>query len=175
MAVVAADTLKNPVVMAGVDASGNPFLPGGKAASAVFTPAAASHTAGDVNGAAAEFALAAPSGCVFEIETVSLMIAGATIETTAWTLHLYSVTPPSALADDAAFDIPAGDRASYLGLVAIAQVVDYGSTLYIETQNIGKRVKLTGTSLFGYLVNGTTLTPQAVAHTVTIIGKPIVS
>lgn len=175
MAIASADTLKNPVVMAGVDASGNPFLAGGRAASATFTPAAASHTNGDVNGGAQEFALVAPSGCVFEIETVTMLIAGGTIETTAWALHLFSVTPPSALADDAAFTLAAGDRASYLGFVTIAQVVDYGDSLYIETQNIGKRVKLTGTSLFGYLVNGTTLTPQAVAHTVTIIGKPIVS
>lgn len=143
-----------------------------KSASATFTPAAASHVAGDVNGGANKFALNAPSGSVFEIQSASLLIAGATIETTAWTLHLYSVTPPSAIADDAAFDIPSGDRASYLGFVSLAQVVDYGNSLYIESNNLNKRVKLTGTSLFGYLVNGTTLTPQNVAHTVTLIGRP---
>lgn len=145
----------------------------GKSASATFTPAAASHVAGDCNGAAAEFALGAPSGSVFEIDSVSMLIAGGTIETTAWALHLYSVTPPSALADDAAFDIPSGDRASYLGFVTIAQVVDYGASLWIEAHNIGKKVKLAGTSVFGYLVNGTTLTPQAVAHTVTLTGRAL--
>lgn len=51
--------------------------------------------------------------------------------------------------------------------------MDYGASLYIETQNIGKCVKLAGTSLFGYLVNGFLLTPQAVAHTVTLTGKPV--
>lgn len=144
-----------------------------KSASAVFTPAAASHVAPDVHGGAQEFALNAPSGSIFEIQTVSMLIAGATIETTAWALHLYSVTPPSALADDATFDIPSGDRTSYLGFVTIPQVVDYGNSLYIESHNLNKRVKLSGTSLFGYLVNGTTLTPQNVAHTVTLIGRAV--
>lgn len=141
--------------------------------SATFTPAAASHTAGDVNGTAQEFVLrdrdgAAPiAGSHLKIITASLTILGATIETTAWTLHLYGVTPPSALADDAVFDLPSGDRASYLGSIAIAQIVDLGSTLWIEG-NPGKLMKLSGTSVFGYLVNGTTLTPAAVAHTVTL-------
>ena len=139
-------------------------------ARATFTPAAASHVGGDVNGGAQTFALAAPPGSKIKINTVSLEIDGATIETTAWTLHLYNVTPPSALADDAAFDLPSGDRTAYLGSIAIAQVVDLGSTLYVEASNIGKQLTLasTGTGLFGYLVNGTTLTPQAVAHIVTI-------
>ena len=145
----------------------------GRAASASFTPAAAEHTGGDVNGVAQEFALDAPEGCVFEIMSATLLIAGGAVETTAWTLHLYSVTPPSALADAAAFDLPSGDRASYLGAVALAQVVDLGASLYIETNTINKRVKLAGTGLFGYLVNGTTLTPAAVAHTVTLIGRPV--
>ena len=43
-----------------------------------------------------------------------------------------------------------------------------GDTLFIETTNIQKQIKLAGTSVFGYLVNGTTLTPQAVAHIVTL-------
>lgn len=144
-----------------------------RSASATFTPAATSHLAGDVVGGAREFQLAAPTGRLFQIDTVSLLINNATIETTAWALHLYSVTPPSALADDAAFDVPAGDQASYLGSIAIPQVVDLGSTLWIESHNIGKKVKLAGTSVFGYLVNGTTLTPGAVAHIVTIAGQPI--
>lgn len=135
---------------------------------ATFTPAAASHTGGDVVGGAQEFAIGAPAGSILRIVSASLLIAGGTVETTAWTLHLYSVTPPSAIADDAAFDVPSGDRTSYLGSVALAQVVDLGATLYIDTNNIQKQIKLTGTSVFGYLVNGTTLTPQAVAHTVTL-------
>ncbi len=148
--------------------------------SATFTPAAASHVGGDVNGGAQEFVLlnrdgaAPPAGQTLRITWASMSIAGGTIETTAWTLHLYSVTPPSALADDAAFDLPSGDRSSYLGSIAIAQVVDLGSTLFIEgTQSKVIKLATGGTSVFGYLVNGTTLTPAAVAHTVTLFVEAI--
>lgn len=146
----------------------------GLSASATFTPAATSHVGGDCHGAAGTFALSAPSGSVFCITDVSLEIDGATIETTVWTLHLYNVTPPSAVADDGAFDLPSGDRASYLGSISIPQVVDLGATLYIKTSSANlATVKLAGTSLFGYLTNVTTLTPQAAAHIVTITGYPL--
>lgn len=142
-------------------------------ASATFTPAASSHTNGDVVGGAQEFAFDAPSGSTILIQSATLRIDNATIETTAWTLHLYTVTPPSAVADDAAWDLPSGDRASYVGSIAISQVVDLGSTLWIDMNNIGKQIKLSGTGLFGYLVNGTTLTPGAVDHVVTLQAKVI--
>lgn len=140
-------------------------------ASATFTPAAASHVAGDVHGGAKEFANIGDPGSYVKILSGSLRIDGATIETTAWTLHLYDVTPPSAIADDGAWDVPSGDRSAYLGSVAFAQVVDLGSTLFIATDSINKVVKLASgsRSLFGYLVNGTTLTPAAVGHVVKLV------
>lgn len=144
-------------------------------AAATFTPAAASHVAGDVNGVATEFVLRdrngnpPATGSHLRITSATLRINGATIETTAWRLHLYSVTPPSAYADDAAWDITnATDLTSYLGYVDLSQVLDFGTTLYIDMPNLNKQIKLAGTSVFGYLVNGTTLTPQAVAHIVTL-------
>src|SRR3990167_2370087 len=88
-------------------------------ASAAFTPAAASHVAGACNGAAGTFALMGPSAGRVMITSASLLIAGATAEVTAWRLYLFSVTPPSAVADDGAFVLPAGDRASFLGLVEL--------------------------------------------------------
>lgn len=142
----------------------------GYAASATFTPAASSHVAGDANGAAAEFALAAPSACVFMITSVSLEIDGGTAEATGWILYLYNVTPPSAYADDAAWDLPSGDRASFLARIPLGTAVDLGSTQWIATHGVNVTVKLSGTSVFGYLVNDTTLTPAAVAHKVTIAG-----
>ncbi len=145
----------------------------GYRASATFTPAAASHTAGDVNGVAAEFALGATPNSAITIVSATLLIAGATVETTAWRLHMFSVTPPSALADDAAFLLASADRASYLGYLDFAQVIDLGDTLFVETTNIQKQLVLPGSSLFGYLVNGTTLAPQAAAHIVTIHAKAI--
>jgi hypothetical protein len=141
---------------------------GSRSASATFTPAAASHTAGDSNGVAAEFAGLGPSGAHVMVTSATLTIVGATAEATAWRLYLFNVTPPSALADDAAFVLASGDRASFLGYVDLGTAVDLVDTQWVETHGINKVVKLSGTSLFGYLVNLTTLTPAAVAHTVTL-------
>lgn len=142
--------------------------------SATFTPAAASHTAGDCNGVAQSFVLkdsqgGAPlAGSTILITSASLEIDGGTAEATAWRLYLYSVTPPSALADDAVFDLPSGDRASYLGYVDLGTAVDLGSTQWTETHGINKQVRLTGSTFFGYLVNIATVTPAAVGHVVSL-------
>lgn len=136
-------------------------------AAATFTPANTSHTAGDIVGAAAEFAFNAPTGSLLRIENASMLVATGTNETSTWRLYLFSVTPPSAAADDAAYDLPSGDRASFLGYFDFAQLVDVGATLYIEATP-SKIIRLTGTSVFGYLVNLTTVTTAAVARTVTL-------
>lgn len=136
-------------------------------ASADFTPAATSHTAGDSVGGAKEFALNAPAGSLLRILNATMLVAGGTNETSTWRLYLFSVTPPSALADDAAFLLASGDRASFLGYFDFAQLVDVGDTLFIEATP-SKVIRLTGTSVFGYLVNLTTVTPAAVARTVTL-------
>jgi hypothetical protein len=145
-------------------------LPNDQAASvaATFTPAASSHVANDVNGGAQTFAAMGLSGRPIMITSASLEIDGGTAEATAWRLYLYNVTPPSATADDGAWDLPSGDRASFLGYVDLGTAVDLGSTQWVETHGINKQVKLAGTALYGYLVNITTLTPAAVAHIVTL-------
>lgn len=175
----------NPTQIGGVDGSGNvqalltdtggrlASAPAGVCASATFTPAATSHAAGDCNGAAQQFSLGAPSGCTFLITDAELEIDGGTAEATAWRLYLYNVTPPSATADDGAWDLVSGDRASFLGYVDLGTAVDLGSTQWIETHGINKAVKLSGTSVFGYLVNLTTLTPAAVAHIAKLYGTPL--
>lgn len=143
-------------------------------ASATFTPAATSHVAPDCFGAAAEFVLLnrlgapPPSGAHIKITGATLRVNTGTNVTSVWRVHLYNVTPPSAIADDAAFDVPSGDRASYLGYIDIAQLLDLGASLFIEATAPNKVIKLSGTSIFGYLVNGTTLTAEAVAHVVTL-------
>lgn len=137
-------------------------------ASVSFTPAATSHVAGDANGAIGEFTAMGPSAGRIKIMSASLLIAGATAEATAWRLYLFGVTPPSALADDGAFVLPAGDLASFLGYVDLGTAVDLVDNQWVETHGINKQLKLAGTSLFAYLVNLTTLTPAAVAHTVTL-------
>jgi hypothetical protein len=143
---------------------------GSYSAAATFTPAAASHTNGDSVGVAAEFALNAPAGSRLNIKSATLQINGGTTETTAWRLHLYSSAPTVSYADDAAWDITLGDLTIYLGYVDLSQVLDLGTTLYIDMPNLNKQIKLAAaaTSVYGILVNGTTLTPQAVAHILTL-------
>lgn len=145
----------------------------GKSAAVTFTPANTSHQAGDCNGAAGQFSFSAPSGCVFMITDASLLINGGSAEATAWRVYLYNVTPPSATADDGVWDLPSGDQASFLGYIDLGTAVDLGSTQWVESHAINKAVKLSGTSVFGYLVNLTTVTPAAVAHIVTLTGAPL--
>jgi hypothetical protein len=142
-------------------------------ASATFTPAASSHVANDVVGGAQQFSLGAPSGCVFMITDAEFEIDTGTAQATAWRLYLYNVTPPSAIADDGAWDLPSGDRASFLGYIDLGTAIDFGSTQWVESHGVNKTVKLSGTSVFGYLVNLTTLTTAAVAHIVKLYGVPL--
>jgi hypothetical protein len=93
----------------------------------------------------------------FEIDR-SAVISGET----SYRLYLYSVTPPSGLIDHAAWDLPAGDRASYLGYVDLGTPVDLGSTLYVESLQINKQVTVPrGGTLYGYLVTNGAYTPQS--------------
>lgn len=89
---------------------------------------------------------------------VTALIAGET----SYLLHLYNVTPPSVLADNAPFDLSsAGDRAAYLGSINLGTPVDLGSTLYVGTEGINKQITLLSGSLYGYLVTVGTYTPVA--------------
>lgn len=136
---------------------------------AVFTPGAAAHSAGDVIGAATEFkGLSQSTGSGVQIVSASLLVATGTLVTTTWRVYLYTVTPPSAIADNGIFDIPSGDRASFAGYIDIAQLVDVGSTIYVQSDNINKAIRLAGRSAFGYLVAVAGITTEAVAHTVTL-------
>lgn len=81
---------------------------------------------------------------------------------TSFQLALYSVTPPSAYGDNAAWDLASGDRASFLGLINIGTPVDIGSTLVINTDVINKQITVLATaSLFGYLITNGGFTPAS--------------
>lgn len=115
---------------------------------------------GDVVGATAaawSFPLMGPSGGNIRIieSSIEIDVSAVPAGMTSFRLHLYSVTPPSAYADEATWDLPAGDRASYLGYLDLGTPVDVGSTLFVQAEQ-AKSIKLAGTGLFGYLVtNGT--------------------
>lgn len=121
------------------------------------------YTAGDVVGGALTFTSMGSNGgrIMLTSDQLELDITAIPTGMTSFTLYLYNVTPPSALADNAPWDLPAGDRASYLGFVPMGSPVDLGSTLYVETNIINKQIKLAGTSLFGYLVTAAGYTPAA--------------
>lgn len=121
------------------------------------------YTAGDVVGGAITFTSMGPSAGRIMLTSTQLELDISAIPTgmTSFFLALYNVTPPSALADNAPWDIPSGDRASFLGIVQLGSPVDYGSTLYVEQNIINKQIKLAGTSLFGYLVTATGYTPAS--------------
>lgn len=120
------------------------------------------YTAGDVVGGAIDLGVMGPTGGQILINGGSLEIDVAAVPAgmTYFRLALYSVTPPSAIADNAAFDIPAGDRASFLGFYSLQSPVDEGSTLWIEVST-QKQVKLAGTHLFAYLITAGGYTPAA--------------
>lgn len=122
------------------------------------------YLANDVQGAtvaAMTFANIGPSGGEILLMSASLEIDSSTapVGMTTFTLHLYTVTPPSAAADNDVWDLPSGDRASYVGSVVLGTIIDMGSTLYLGADAINKPIKLAGTDLFGYLVTNGSYTP----------------
>ena len=81
---------------------------------------------------------------------------------TSFRLYLYSATPPSALGDNVAWDLPAGDRATFLDYIDLGTPLDLGSTLYVQNLQINNQVTVaSGGSLYGYLVTSGTWTPAA--------------
>lgn len=104
----------------------------------------------------------------FEIDATAIISGQAN-----YRLYLYNVTPPSALGDNVAWDLPSGDRASYLGYVDLGTPVDLGSTLYVEANAVNKQVTLASTSVFGYLVTIGAYTPaSATVHVITMHTVP---
>ena len=158
-------------------ATGVPLIPGGIgygfSSSATFTPTAVQYLAGDIMQGALSFGSVGPStGGAVIITNTRLRVNESAVQSgeTSYTLQLYSVTPPSALADNAAWDLPSGDRASYVGSIALGTVVDVGSTLYVEQTGLTKQIVVpSGGSLFGYLVTNSTFTPTATARVVTLL------
>lgn len=126
------------------------------------------YTAGDVVGATAaawSFPSMGLSGSSVIITSAALKIDISAVPSgmTSFRLHLYDVTPPSAAADNDAWDLPSGDRTAYLGYIDLGSPVDVGSTLYVEANGINKQVRLSGTGLYGYLVTNGGYTPSSAA------------
>lgn len=85
-------------------------------------------------------------------------------------LYLYTATPPSALADNAAWDLPSGDRSAFIGFIDLGSLADLGSTLFAQVDSVNKQIKLASgeTSLYGYLVTLAGYTPAANSETLQV-------
>ena len=79
----------------------------------------------------------------------------------AHTMYLYSVNPPSLLADNVAWDMDSVDQPYFLGSLAIGTPVDIGSSLFIAVDNINKQVKLKSSSMWGYMTTAGAYTPTS--------------
>jgi hypothetical protein len=150
----------------------------GITASASFTPTATAYAANDIISVAQEFAFtysdgtAIPVGSLIRILTAIIKIDATALQSNeaSYALQCYSVTPPSALADNAAWTLASGDLTSYRGSIALGTPVDLGSALYVKSPNIDLDIKLSGTSMFGQLQTIAGFTPTAVARQVLLYG-----
>lgn len=141
-------------------------------ASTSFTSGTTAYAALDVVGGALTFSNICASGGRILITSIALRIDSSAVISgqAAYQLHLYDATPPSAIADSAVFDVPSGDRANYLGSIAITAPADLGSTLYMGMDGVNKQLKCAtaSTSLYGYLVSVGAYTPTAQVYAVSI-------
>jgi hypothetical protein len=125
------------------------------------------YTAGDVVGGVIEFTGVGAYGGSSIIVSASLQIDVAAIPTgmTSFRLHLYDTTPPSALADNAPWNLPSGDQPYYLGYIDLGSPAAMGATpatLFTQADGILKEVNLvSGRSVFAYLVSAGGFTPAA--------------
>ncbi len=180
-------TLRRAGLIAGADGStkasfANPLpvraLSGGVTASASFTPAAAAYGAADLISVAQEFAFTyadgtpVASGSLVRILTTVVKIDQTAVISgeTSYSLALYSATPPSAQADNAAWTLASGDLSAYRGTISLGTPVDLGAACYIKTGAQDFDAKLTGTSLFGQLITAGAATFTAVPRQILLYG-----
>jgi hypothetical protein len=95
-----------------------------------------------------------PSGGYVLIQSVRLMIGNTTAPSGmgAFRLHFYTASP-TAILDNAPFDLVSGEVANYAGFVDLPTPQDLGSTLYAQADYPGTLIKLAAgsTSLFAEL------------------------
>jgi hypothetical protein len=132
------------------------------------------YTANDVYGGVFELQNIGASGGFIFIESLDIIfnITAVPAGMSTFTLYLYGVTPPSAIADNLPFSISSGDRASILNPRGIALSASLaqggGGSVVAEARNLSQLYKLTGTSLFGYVVTSGAFTPAANSESFTI-------
>lgn len=132
------------------------------------------YTAGDVVGGVITFSnFGASNGQLIMLTSAFLRYDVAAVPSgmANMRLYLYDATPPSALADNAVWDLSSGDRSNFLGYIDLGTPVDLGSTLFAQADGLNKHVALgaSTTNLFGYLVTTGGYTPAANSETFAVV------
>jgi hypothetical protein len=106
------------------------------------------YTAGDVVGdtsgsAIISLASFGPSGGYVLVQSASLVFSDSAVPSgmTSFRLHFYSASP-TAIADNAVFDLTSGERASYMGYIDLPTPQDFGSSLYTQVDYPGRMLQL---------------------------------
>jgi hypothetical protein len=126
------------------------------------TPYAALDVLGTDPASVIEFTNIAPQGGgTIVLLYASLMINVGSGGPSQTRLHLYS-SAPTAIADNAAFNLPSGDRAKYLGYVTLPAPTDLGDTMFAEDDFLRKTITTTSSSVFAVAETSAVFTPAAV-------------
>lgn len=138
------------------------------------TPYNAGDVIGDTGGSAiTTLTSIGPSSGFIQIQSLRLLIYSGTPPAgmTTLRLHLYQ-TSPTAIADNAAWDLVAGDRTAYLDFIDLPTPIDMGGTLFTKVDYPGSLLKLANgsTSLFAELQ---TLTAATFAENSTVLDMRI--
>jgi hypothetical protein len=127
------------------------------------------YTAGDVVGDTGGSAIitlpsSGPSGGYVLVQSVRLLIGNTSVPSgmAGFRLHLYTASP-TAIADNAAFDLVSGEVANYAGYVDLPTPQDLGSTLFAQADYPGTLIKLASasTTLYAELETRGAYTPAS--------------
>ena len=125
------------------------------------------YTAGDVVGSTGGSAILTlsgigPSAGYILIQSAALIFSDSTVPAGmgAFRIHFYNASP-TAIADNAPFDLTSGDRAAYMGYIDLSAPQDLGSTIYTQVDYPGRLIKLAtaSTSLFAEIETRGAYTP----------------
>ena len=103
-----------------------------------------------------------PAGGSVLIQSVRLMIGNSTAPASAFRLHLYTESP-TAILDNAAFDLVAGDVGKYAGYIDLPAPQDFGGIAVTQSDYAGTLVKLAAasTTLYAILEARSAYTPAS--------------
>jgi hypothetical protein len=124
------------------------------------------YTAGDVVGGAFKFGgIPSREHLLITLAALGIDVAAIPVGMTSFRYHFYTQTPPSAIADNAAWDLTSADRPYYQGYVDVGSPADTGATLFCQSDNPAHQVKTGATGLWCYIVTNGGFTPAGNSET----------